>query len=51
MLNDFSKGDADTDSAQIIVDEATNHLKEVERADMELVVAEDFSEYQILKKK
>jgi len=44
-------GGDDKDSAQIILDEATKHLKEVNRADMDLLVAEDFSEYLILKKK
>jgi len=41
----------DKDSAQIILDEATKYLKEVDRADMDLLVAEDFSEFQICKKK
>ena len=39
------------DSAQVIVDEASTHLIGANRADMELIVAEDFMEYQILKKK
>eukprot|EP00092_Neocalanus_flemingeri_P075943 GFUD01094152.1.p1 GENE.GFUD01094152.1~~GFUD01094152.1.p1 ORF type:complete len:244 (+),score=69.96 GFUD01094152.1:368-1099(+) len=47
----LSNGDEDKDTAQIIINQATNHLKEVGRADMDLLVAEDFSEYQILKKK
>jgi len=47
----LSNGEDDADTAQIIADEASNHLKEVNRTDMELVVAEDFVEYQILKKK
>lgn len=50
-LSNYSNGEDDADTAQIIADEASNHLKEVNRTDMELVVAEDFVEYQILKKK
>lgn len=47
LSNDVENGD----SAQVIVDEASTHLKGANRADMELIVAEDFMEYQILKKK
>lgn len=39
------------ESAQVIVNEALKHLEDAHRADIELVVAEDFMEYQILKNK
>ena len=35
----------DEDSAQILLDEAVQHLKENDRSDVNVIIAEDFTEF------
>ena len=42
---------ADADSAKILLDEAVGHLKDNDRSDINVIVAEDFTEFVLYKVK